>query len=387
MSDVSLPAAGAGPGTKRRGLLLVAAHAFWFWLLLPPAAAIAHGLVHPAGLAAAGLAVFAALYLVLVAVPVAGLAVRPVLYHAGLGLLALLGVALAGAYAGGPEGWLVLLMYVATAGAVGVNRGGWGFGWVGGATAAVVVIGGTHRIPGDDIAQSALLTMLAGAMTVAFARMARLVDELRRTQRELARTAVEQERLRFARDLHDLLGHTLSLVVVKAEVVRRLTPLDPARATAEAADIERIGRTALAEVREAVTGYRDHSFGRELAGARTALADVGIAVTVRESGQPLGVEADDAFGWVVREGVTNVLRHSRASRCDIEVRTDGCGSVLTVRDDGVGGRPEPGNGLRGLRERLGRAGGTLEVAPLPGGGLQLTAQIPGTQVSAARAGW
>ncbi|GAB1692411.1 sensor histidine kinase [Krasilnikovia sp. M28-CT-15] len=376
MSDVSRATA---PSAKRRGFLLVAAHAFWFWLLVPPAAAIADGQVRPAWLAAAGLVTFASLYLALVAVPVAGLAVAPLLHRAGLVLLALLGIALAGAYAGGPEGWLVLLIYVATAGAVGPARGSWAFGWVGGATLAVVVIGMAHGIAGDTVAQSALITMLAGAMTVAFARMAQLVEQLRRTQQELARTAVEQERLRFARDLHDLLGHTLSLVVVKAEVVRRLTPMDPDRAAAEAADIERIGRTALAEVREAVTGYRERSFGREVAGARTALADAGIAVTVRESGQPLGVEADDAFGWVVREGVTNVLRHSRASRCDIEIRTDAHGSSLTVRDDGVGGRPDPGNGLRGLRERLVQAGGALNVAPAPGGGLQLIAQIPATR--------
>ncbi|GAB1640089.1 sensor histidine kinase [Krasilnikovia sp. MM14-A1259] len=376
MSDVS-PA--ATPSAKRRGFLLVAAQTLWFWLLVPPATAIARGQVQPAWAAAAGLVVFAALYLVLVAVAVAGPAVRPVMRHAGLVFLAVLGVAQAAAYAGGPEGWLILLMYVATAGAMGQTRGGWGFGWVGGATAAVVVIGVAHRLPGDDIAQPALITMLAGAMTVAFTRMAHLVEELRRTQRELARTAVEQERLRFARDLHDLLGHTLSLVVVKAEVVRRLAPADAARAAAEAADIERIGRTALAEVREAVTGYRDRGLGHELAGARTALADVGIAVTVRESGHPLGVEAADAFGWVVREGVTNVLRHSRASRCDIEISTDAAGSLLTVRDDGVGGRPQPGNGLRGLRERLVRAGGTLNIAPAPGGGIQLTAQIPATR--------
>ncbi|TDC29639.1 sensor histidine kinase [Micromonospora sp. 15K316] len=269
-------------------------------------------------------------------------------------------------------------MYVCTAGAVGLVRANWGFGWVGGSTAAVLVIGSAHRLPVGDIVQVALITLLAGAMTLAFARVARLVEELRRTQRELARTVVERERLRFAKDLHDLLGHTLSLVVVKAEVVRRLAPADPGRAADEAADIERIGRTALAEVREAVTGYREQSFGRELENARSALADVGITVTVRECGHPLDVAADGAFRWVLREGVTNVLRHSRASRCDIEVRADADGSVLTVRDDGVGGRPEPGNGLRGLAERVEQAGGTLHVGPARGGGLLLTARLPAT---------
>ncbi|MEU7618751.1 sensor histidine kinase [Micromonospora rifamycinica] len=368
------PATGRGP--NRRGLLLVASHTLWFWLLLPPATAIAHGQVRPTAVAATGLGTFALLYLALVAVPVADLAVPPLLSHLGLVVFAALGVGLAGAYTGGPEGWLILLTYVATAGAVGLVQPIRGFAWVGGSAAAVLVIGVAHRVPAGDITGSALITVLAGTLTLAFARTARLVEELRSTQQELARRAVEQERLRFARDLHDLLGHTLSLVVVKAEVVRRLAPTDPGRAAAEAADIERIGRTALTEVREAVTGYRDHSFGRELDSARAALAGGGVTVTVRQPGRPLPVEADDAFGWVLREGVTNVLRHSRASRCAIEVRTDADGSVLTIDDDGVGGRIAPGNGLRGLTERLARAGGELDVTAGRGGGMRLTARIP-----------
>ncbi|WP_378029813.1 sensor histidine kinase [Actinoplanes sp. GCM10030250] len=354
----------------------MAAHTLWLWFLLPAAAAIGNGQVRPTVPAAAGLVVFAVLYIALVAVPVASLPVRPVVHHAGLVVLALLGAGLAAVYAGGPEGWLILLLYVCSAGAVGLTRTAWAFGWVAGSTGAVLVIGAAHRLPAGDTVQAALITLLAGAMTLAFTRFVRLVEELRRTQRELARTVVERERLRFAKDLHDLLGHTLSLVVVKAEVVRRLTPTDPDRAAAEAADIERIGRTALAEVREAVTGYREHTFDRELDNARAVLADVGIAVSVQETGSDLDLEAGDAFRWVLREGVTNVLRHSRARRCDITVSVDDGESVLTVRDDGVGGRPEPGNGLRGLSERLEQAGGTLEVGPARGGGMLLTARVP-----------
>ncbi|WP_422735317.1 sensor histidine kinase [Micromonospora sp. WMMD729] len=372
----TMPSGTTGFSRNRRGLWLVAAHTLWLWLLLTPAAAIAHGQVRPAAPAAAGLVVFALFYLALVAVPVADLAVRPTVHHGGLVVFALLGTGLAVAYGGGPEGWLVLFLYVATVGAVAFVRPAWGFGWVGGSVAAIVVIGTAHRLPAADTAQMALITLLGGTLTLAFARMARLVEELRRTQRELARTAVEQERLRFARDLHDLLGHTLSLVVVKAEVVRRLAPTDPQRVVTEATDIERIGRTALAEVREAVTGYRERSFARELDSVRAALADVGIAVTVQGVDRPLGVEADDAFGWVLREGVTNVVRHSRASRCDIEIASDVGETVLTIRDDGVGGRPQLGNGLRGLAERLAQAGGTLHVGPTRDGGLLLTARLP-----------
>ena len=254
--------------------------------------------------------------------------------------------------------------------------------WAGGSVAAVLLIGAAHQLPTGDITSTALITALAGASAIAFVHFVRLVEELRQTQRELARIVVERERLRFAQDLHDLLGHTLSLIVVKAEVVRRLTPTDPRRAAAEAADIERIGRTALTEVREAVTGYRGHNFSRELTNARTVLADVGIDVTVTENGHPLGAETDDAFRWVLREAVTNVLRHSQATRCDITVSTDVSGSALMISDNGVGDDPKPGTGLRGLTERLEQTGGTLHIGAAPDGGLQLTARIPATRLEA-----
>ena len=361
---------------RRRGFVLVAAHTAWLWLLLPAAGAIADGRVHPALPALAGLTVFVLLYLTLVAVPVATLPVPPALHHAGLVLLAVLGAGLAAAYAGDSGGWLTLLLYVCSAGAIGLTRPAHAFAWAGGSVAAVLLIGAAHRLPTGDITGTALITALAGASTVAFLHFVRLVEELRRTQRELASTVVERERLRFAQDLHDLLGHTLSLIVVKAEVVRRLAPADPQRAAAEAAEIENIGRTALAEVREAVTGYRGHDFARELANARTVLADVGIDITVTGDGRPLGAAADDVFRWVLREAVTNVLRHSRATRCAVTVGTGPGGSTLTIDDDGVGGYPNPGTGLRGLTERLARVGGTLHVGAAPGGGLRITARIP-----------
>ena len=371
-------------GRRRRGFVLVAAHTSWLWLLLPAAAAVADGRSRPAPVAAAGLVAFVLLYLALVAVPVAGLPVRPALHRAGLAVLALLGAGLAAAHAGDSDGWLTLLLYVCSAGAIGLARPVHAFVWAGGSVAAVLLIGAAHGLPAGDITPTALITALAGASAIAFVHFVRLVEELRRTQRELARTVVERERLRFAQDLHDLLGHTLSLIVVKAEVVRRLTPADPLRAAAEAADIERIGRTALAEVREAVTGYRGHGFGRELSNARTVLGEVGIDVTVTGDGLDLDEDADDAFRWVLREAVTNVLRHSRATRCAIAVATDDEGAALTVSDNGVGGDPRPGTGLRGLAERLDRAGGTLRLDAAPGGGLRLTARVPAARPAAVR---
>ncbi|WP_430786472.1 sensor histidine kinase [Actinoplanes sp. G11-F43] len=361
-------------GERRRTLFLLAAHTLWLWFLLPPALAVARGQVRSVPVAAIGLAVFTVLAFASAAVTVTdpGPRVGPVTYRAGLGLLAALGTGLA-AFAGDPRDWLILLLFVASAGAAGLPGTIPAFLWVGAGSAMVVLIGALHRLPAGDVTSTAVITLLAGSVTVAFARIARLVGELRRTQHELARTTVERERLRFARDLHDLLGHTLSLVVVKAQVVRRLAPSDPERAAAEAADIERIGRTALAEVREAVTGYRERDFATELENTRTLLTDIGIEVTVRNDG---GADVDEVFRWVLREALTNVLRHSRATRCDIALGPDGTDMVLTVRDDGLGGTPAPGNGLRGLTERLERAGGTLHAGPAPGGGLLLTARLP-----------
>jgi two-component system sensor histidine kinase DesK len=357
--------------TRRRGIALLIAHTAWLWFLVPAAAAATHRPV-----AAAGLILFVLLYMTLVAVPVVHLPVRPVVHHAGLVVLALLGTGLAAAYAAGGGSWLTLLLFVCSAGALGLVRPAAGFAWVGGSVATILAIGAGHSLPAADTTPIALITGLAGASTIAFVRFVRLVEDLRRTQQQLARTVVERERLRFAQDLHDLLGHTLSLIVVKAEVVRRLAPADPERAAREAADIEQIGRTALTEVREAVTGYREHSFARELDNARTVLTDIGVEVTLNGTGPPLGVEAAEVFRWVLREAVTNVMRHSAATRCDIVVSADTGGATLTVRDNGVGGHPSPGNGLHGLTERVQQAGGTLHFGPAPRGGIELAAHLP-----------
>jgi two-component system sensor histidine kinase DesK len=235
---------------------------------------------------------------------------------------------------------------------------------------------------------------LSGLVVSIIYRFIEAVAELRRTREELARSAVDAERLRFARDMHDLLGHTLSVMVVKAQVTRKLVNRDPAQAEQQAMDIEEIGRGALSEVRQAVAGYRGRGLARELEAARAALADAGITAEVRQDGPPVPAGADALLGWVVREGVTNVIRHSGGRQCEIEVHS-GSGSVtVTVRDDG-GGMPaaEPagpgsspdetvprapsgGHGLKGLRERLAASGGTLEAGPRPGGGFCLTATVP-----------
>jgi two-component system, NarL family, sensor histidine kinase DesK len=205
--------------------------------------------------------------------------------------------------------------------------------------------------------------------------------ELHEAREELARNAVAEERLRFARDLHDLLGHSLSLIALKSELAGRLAEVDPPRARAEMADVEAAARRALAEVRDAVSGYRQVSCAQALAEARAALSGAGIAVRGPDRVPVLPGGVDVALGWVLREATTNVLRHSRAGTVTVELREDGVRVELTVTDDGdARGVTEPdgssGSGLAGLRERLAALGGELTAGPADGRGYRLRAQLP-----------
>ncbi|WP_407289214.1 sensor histidine kinase [Streptomyces sp. BP-8] len=228
-------------------------------------------------------------------------------------------------------------------------------------------------------------TFLSGMVTATVLSLFDTIQELNATRQELARSAVEKERLRFSRDLHDLLGHTLSVVVVKAEAVRRLAPRNLDAALAQAADIEAVGRQALTEIREAVSGYREGSLSTELDRARSALEAAGIEPFVRQAGPPLSSQTGALLGWVVREGVTNTVRHSGATRCEIDVHADEERVRLTITDDGRGpvGTAaatarglEGGTGLKGLTERLAAAGGTLHSGPDGRRGFRVRAELP-----------
>jgi len=219
-------------------------------------------------------------------------------------------------------------------------------------------------------------TFMSSAIVFSVRQMNRLIRELHETRRALAVAAVAEERLRFARDLHDLLGHTLSVIVVKAEAVRRLADRDPAAVASHARDIEDVGRRALAEVREAVTGYRDGDLPAEVERARQTLRAADIDVTVHDASDEVPSRAAAALAWVIREGVTNVVRHSGARHCAIAIVTADGRTTVELRDDGPP-CPAPvfGNGLRGLAERLARDGGTLDAGPVAGG-FALTATVP-----------
>ena len=199
---------------------------------------------------------------------------------------------------------------------------------------------------------------------------------LRQARAELAEIAVAEERLRFARDLHDLLGHDLSLIALKAELAGKLLPDRVDAAATEVEQIRDLTRSALSQVREAVDGYRRPALGTELAGAKVALEAAGIEVRVEGPEGPLDPEAESVLAWAVREGATNAIRHSGAEHAVITVR-DG---MLEIADDGRGAPPaDPsGNGLTGLRERAQSVGGTVEAGAGPDGGFRLRVRVPAT---------
>ncbi|MER6329726.1 sensor histidine kinase [Streptomyces sp. NPDC001034] len=234
----------------------------------------------------------------------------------------------------------------------------------------------------SDATNIGYATFLSTMVTAAILGLSEAVRELRAAREELARRAVEKERLRFSRDLHDLLGHTLSVIVVKSEAARRLAPRDMAAALSQITDIESVGRQALTEIREAVTGYREGSLTTEIDRARSALSAADIEPVFRRSGTPLAPQTEALLGWVVREAVTNVVRHSDANRCEIAVTGTAERVRLTVTDDGTGSpvsRPAPGiggTGLKGLTERLAAAGGSLTAGPAPRGGFTVSAELP-----------
>lgn len=203
--------------------------------------------------------------------------------------------------------------------------------------------------------------------------------ELRLTQDEVRRLATAAERERIARDLHDLLGHTWSLVAVKAELARKLMPRDAAAAARELADIEAVARQSLAQVREAVSGMRAPALAAELASARLMLeaADIGFEHSGLDSAPALAPEAEAALALGLREAVTNVQRHARARHVQVTLQADGDAAELQVQDDGRGTRDSRrGNGLAGMEERLRALGGQLWLDSAPGQGTRLRLRVP-----------
>ncbi|GAB4577279.1 MAG: sensor histidine kinase [Anaerolineales bacterium] len=228
-----------------------------------------------------------------------------------------------------------------------------------------------------------LLVRGLGLDVIGFIRLSDALRELHAARKELARQVVIEERLRMARDLHDLLGHTLSLITLKSELAGRLLEKDPISATQEIREVEQVARQALREVREAVTGYRQQSLRGELDGARQILGAAGIACTIDDKVQMLPPDVEALLAWVMREGVTNVIRHSRARQCRIHIQHTGtmvCAEIINDGHQSEGNAASGlGSGLSGLTERVTRLGGSVMAGPLSppnAPGFRLRVEIP-----------
>ena len=207
---------------------------------------------------------------------------------------------------------------------------------------------------------------LVGISNIAIARDQRRNLLLRRAQEHAEQMAVVAERERIARDLHDLLGHTLSVIALKSELASRLADIDPQRAAVEIRDVERVSRETLAEVRAAVEGYRGRGLAGELQNARRALDAAGIRVDADVSNVPLPPRQETVLALALREAVTNIVRHSGATACRISLSARSGAAIFLVADDGRGGDVREGHGLSGMRERVGAVGGTITLDGGPG---------------------
>jgi two-component system, NarL family, sensor histidine kinase DesK len=205
-----------------------------------------------------------------------------------------------------------------------------------------------------------VFTALIGSVVIQQIRGKRLNAALAMAQEEVAHMAQVAERERIARDLHDLLGHTLSVIILKSELASRLTPTDPARAADEIRDVERIARDALTQVRAAVRGYRSAGFASELRSARETLETAGIQVETEIDAPPLSPAQEGVISLALREAVTNVVRHAQATFCRLTLRRNGQYCELEIQDNGRGGTGEEGSGLIGMRQRVETLGGALE---------------------------
>ncbi len=204
---------------------------------------------------------------------------------------------------------------------------------------------------------------------------------IHRAQEDVEEMAKVAERERIGRDLHDLLGHTLSVIALKSELASKLADRDPARAVAEIRDVERVSRDALAQVRAAVEGYMGRGFSGELRNAEQALAAAGVRLDTDVNPMTCSPRQEAVLALVLRETVTNVVRHARASACRVALRVDARDLVMTIQDDGVGGPLREGNGLTGMRERVTAAGGTLDIESTRG--VRVCVRFPSAVVAAS----
>ncbi|HXZ42834.1 MAG TPA: sensor histidine kinase [Terriglobales bacterium] len=236
--------------------------------------------------------------------------------------------------------------------------------------AAIVAVAGLEtfllHLSGWFLFYAGGLSVIVGGSNIYFAQKTRMYCRLKKANEEIEHLAKVAERERIARDLHDVLGHTLSVIILKSELAGKLLDRDPGRAKAEIADVERTSREALAEVRNTIRGYRANSLEAELKQATQALETAGITVKSEAGKLDLTPAQESVVGLVVREAVTNIVRHANARNCSLRLSPNNGSCRLEIQDDGRGGGAVEGNGLRGMRERIEALGGTLIRHTSPG---------------------
>src|SRR5579862_2892100 len=220
---------------------------------------------------------------------------------------------------------------------------------------------------------AAVFPMFIGAGNIFFAERNRINRQLRKANEEVEHLAKVAERERIARDLHDVLGHTLSVITLKSELAGKLIERDPQRAGKEIREVEEISRQALSDVRDAIRGYRSRGIAAELAQAKATLETAGLTVQC-DASTTLKIPAmqESVLSLAVREAVTNVVRHARATNCKLHVEQNNGTCRLEIQDDGRGTSNGEGNGLRGMRERVEMLGGTLNRSTDSGTTLTIT---------------
>lgn len=244
--------------------------------------------------------------------------------------------------------------------------------------ANVVLIGYARWLgyPWSALVWMPVTTLVVGLVVHVERQRHRKDATLRLSQEEVRRLATTAERERIGRDLHDLLGHTLSLVALKADLAGRLLERDPQAARREIGELGQVARDALGQVRRAVTGIRAAGLAAELAAARLLLESEGVSFEVEVAELAIPPEQETVLALCLREAVTNIHRHARARRVRVQVSGDARHWRLCVEDDGRGGTIRPGNGLEGMRERLQVLGGSLRLEAAPGRGTRLLAELP-----------
>ncbi len=377
---------GAPVETRRQLMVKVSWMLLWMFYLIYPVQDLLHGGHSTAGLVAGwlALAAFVAGYVALVVLrSMAGM--RPRLCRAVVATMVVVAVLTT---FGLGTAFLTLFTYASVAVAI-IAPVRFALASVAGMAGLAVLVGLAAHADRGDIPAIALTAFLSGVAMTGLQRLVATMKELREARAAVAHLAASEERLRLARDLHDLLGHSLSLITLKSELAGRFMDAGKDEAArAQVADIENVARQSLIDVREAVTGFRRPTLPVELAAARTALAAAQVTLEAApelvDAWPGLAAEEAGALAWALREAVTNIVRHGEgATVCTVRADEtwEGDGeryAVLEIADDGRGpGKSQPGNGLSGLEERLALVGGRLETGPGERGrGFRLRALVP-----------